>query len=131
MKKKNELLALIESGKAPDRLQATVLDLTGLKDMAKLPAEVHCHTLIWKDSPLTELPANLQVSHKLDLSGSRQLERLSDGLSVSVLVLTDCTSCLLYTSFQLQLCMRLLPLCKDAKHKGGTETRCRMSEPLL
>ncbi len=91
MKKKNELLARIESGKAPDRLQATVLDLTGLKDIAKLPAEIHCHTLIWKDSPLTELPANVQVSHKLDLSGSRQLERLRDGLSVAVLVLTDCT----------------------------------------
>lgn len=91
MKKTNDLLALIERGKAPDRLQATVLDLTGLKDIASLPAEILCHTLIWKDSPLTALPCNLQVSHKLDLSGSRQLETLPEALKVSVLVLTDCT----------------------------------------
>jgi len=92
MKKKQELRALIESGQeVPDRFQTTVLDLTGFNDLAKLPGEILCHTLIWKNSSLTELPANLQVSHKLDLSGSKQLDRLKDGLSVSVLVLTDCT----------------------------------------
>lgn len=91
MKKKNELLALIESGNAPGRLETTVLNLTGLSSTAQLPAEILCHTLIWKGCPLTELPAGLQPSHKLDLSGSRQLERLPDALHVSVLVLTDCT----------------------------------------
>lgn len=90
-KKKNELLALIESGNAPGRLQATVLNLTGLSDMTKLPSDIVCHTLIWKDSPLKELPHGVRVSHKLDLSGSRQLERLPEALNVSVLNLNDCT----------------------------------------
>lgn len=92
MEKKYALLALMESGqKAPDLYEATIIDLTGFNDIHKLPAEIRCHTLIWKDSAITELPANLRVSHKLDLSGCRQLERLPEGLGVSVLVLTGCT----------------------------------------
>ncbi len=92
MKKKSEtLLALIESGKAPARLQTTILDLSGLNDPAKIPAEIHCHTLIWKESPLIELPVGIHVSHKLDLSGSKNLENLPAGLSVPVLVLAGCT----------------------------------------
>jgi hypothetical protein len=89
--KNKDALALIQRGTAPPSLQTTVLDLTGLQDLAKLPAQLDCHTLIWKNAPIAELPAGLQVSHKLDLSGSLQLERLPDDLSVSVLVLTNCT----------------------------------------
>lgn len=92
MDKKYELLALLESGqKAPEKFETTLLDLTGFNDVSRLPAELRCHSLIWKESSITELPQNLQVRHKLDLSGCRQLERLPDALHVSVLVLTDCT----------------------------------------
>lgn len=90
--RENKTLALVESGKAPARLQATVLDLTGLKNLANLPAEIECHTLIWKDSPLVILPSGFRVMHKLCLAGSTRLEHLPEGLSVSVLDLTGCTS---------------------------------------
>ena len=92
MKKGNKILTLIRSGKAPAKLETTILDLTGLADSSLLPNEIICHTLIWKDSPLTELPEGWRVSHKLDLSGSRHLESLTDGLHVPVLVLADCQS---------------------------------------
>lgn len=73
-------------------MQTTVLDLTGLKNVAALPTGIECHTLIWKDSPLTVLPPGFQVRHKLSLAGSTRLEHLPEGLSVSVLDLTGCSS---------------------------------------
>jgi hypothetical protein len=86
-----DLAELIVGGRAPAQVIATILNLSSLKDVTKLPAQLECHTLIWKDSPLVELPTGLRVSHKLDLSGSAQLERLPTGLSVPVLILTGCT----------------------------------------
>ncbi|WP_395749173.1 DUF6745 domain-containing protein [Prosthecobacter sp.] len=92
MEKKYELLALLESGKsAPEKFETSLLDLTGFSDTSRLPAEIRCHTLIWKNSSITELPEGLEVRHKLDLSGSSQLEKLPAGLSVSVLALNNCT----------------------------------------
>jgi hypothetical protein len=87
----NEIVALITGGRAPAILKATVLDLSTLKDASKLPPVIECHTLVWKDSPLVELPPGIKVSQKLDLSGSKLLERLPAGLSAPVLVLTNCS----------------------------------------
>ncbi|MCW0220594.1 MAG: hypothetical protein OJI67_19865 [Prosthecobacter sp.] len=86
-----DLTSLIKSGNAPAKVKATVLNLSEIKDAGHLPLEIECHTLIWKDSPLIELPACIRVSHKLDLSGSTLLEHLPKGLRVSVLTLTGCT----------------------------------------
>lgn len=95
MKKTREaqrnFLSLIQGGKAPAKLTTTVLDLSEVQDIRLLPAEIECHTLIWKNSPLVELPPGLRVSHKLDLSGSVHLEKLPESLHVPVLTLTGCT----------------------------------------
>lgn len=83
--------AVKEQTKAEANSNARILDLSKQKDIHALPEGTVCHSLIWKDSPLTELPAGIQVSHKLDLSGSVNLERLPEGLNVPVLNLTGCT----------------------------------------
>lgn len=82
---------VLHGSKALPQGEATILDLSGLEDPALLPAEIKCHTLVWKESPLVELPRGIRISHKLDLSGSRLLERLPDGFSVPVLNLADCS----------------------------------------
>lgn len=88
----NKLRDAILVGKPPSEAVAGILDLTLLKDASLLPARLECHTLIWKDSPLVELPPGIHVRHRLDLSGSRLLQRLPASLAVSVLTLTNCTS---------------------------------------
>lgn len=87
----NPIVSSILKGQAPAEVKATLLDLSALKDPALLPARIECHTLVWHDSPLVELPPGLKVRHRLDLAGSQNLERLPAGLAVPVLNLSGCT----------------------------------------
>jgi len=82
----------IRMGEEPPNSKVGTLDLTGLDNAARLPNSMECHTLIWHNAPFEELPTNLRVRHKLDLSGSVHLKQLPRGLRVSVLVLRGCTS---------------------------------------
>lgn len=110
-----KILSLIQSAKAPEKLKVTLLDLSGVKDPRLLPAEIECHTLIWKNSPCVELPPGLRVSHKLDLSGSAQLESLPKSLHVPVLILAGCTK-LISLPEDLQVDFLTLDGCTGLKH---------------
>jgi hypothetical protein len=87
----SNILNQISNKKYPVQPTARILTLSKLDAASALAAGTECHTLIWKDSSLTELPSGIKVSHKLDLSGSVNLERLPEGLNVPVLILTGCT----------------------------------------
>lgn len=75
----------------PERLSVDVLDLSG-RDTAELPKGLRAYELILSDNPLRELPADLNVSTRLDLTRCELLESLPAGLTVGTLVLRSCTS---------------------------------------
>lgn len=85
-----ELAALIASGRAPAGARTGVLDLTKHAAITALPAELHCHTLRASGTALRSLPADLSISHKLDLTGCESLEDLPVNLKTSVLILRGC-----------------------------------------
>ncbi|WP_050024745.1 DUF6745 domain-containing protein [Verrucomicrobium sp. BvORR034] len=85
-----ELAALIASGKAPAGARTGVLDLTKQPTLTGLPAGLQCHTLRAGGTALRSLPADLSVSHKLDLTGCESLEFLPANLKTGVLVLRGC-----------------------------------------
>lgn len=87
---KPDLASLLKRGLAPATWSTPEVKLTGVYSPQGLPSEIQCHTFEWKNSPLEELPPGLRVVHKLDLTGSTNLERLPENLSVSVLILADC-----------------------------------------
>lgn len=74
----------------PDQLTVDALDLTG-RDIRELPRGLCCYELNLTRTPLTSLPADLQVSARLDLTGCEQLERLPVGFTVGTLILRNCT----------------------------------------
>lgn len=84
-----ELGDLIKRGISPEGRRACVLDLSNDKIIA-LPDRIRCHTLRAPQSSLAELPDDLAVEFKIDLSHCHNLRKLPRGLRVSVLVLRDC-----------------------------------------
>jgi hypothetical protein len=83
-----ELQSLIKRGISPEGRRLRVVDLTK-ENITSLPPGIRCHTLRSSQS-LKELPDDLTVEFKLDLSGCRELRKLPRGLRVPVLVLRGC-----------------------------------------
>ena len=88
-----EAAKLIVSGRALSGIRTGVLEL-GIAETDKpilaLPAGLHCYSLNLAGQPITELPSDLQVDFKINLSGCQQLTRLETNLRVPSLVLTNC-----------------------------------------
>ena len=85
---------LILAGRAPAELHGCVLQL-GLAETKKqifnLPARLRCYSLSLVGQPILELPPDLQVEYKLNLTDCHDLTELPANLKVSTLMLTNCT----------------------------------------
>lgn len=74
----------------PDDLQVDVLNLSGRK-VPSLPRRLSCYELNLSNTNITQLPDDLRVRSRLDLSNCEHLERLPAGLTVGTLILRGCT----------------------------------------
>lgn len=74
----------------PENLSVDVLDLTD-RDVAELPAGLSCYDLLLQGNAIVELPSDLRVESRLDLTRCDRLERLPAGLTVGSLILRGCT----------------------------------------
>ena len=75
----------------PDGLRVRRLVIENCPSLITLPAGLSCHELTAAGSALVELPDDLEVEYRLDLSHSVDLVRLPAGLTVGSLVLRGCT----------------------------------------
>ncbi|MBX9582144.1 MAG: hypothetical protein K2X87_17705 [Gemmataceae bacterium] len=75
----------------PDGLRVRRLVIENCPALTTLPAGLSCHELTAAGSALVELPDDLEVEYRLDLSDSPDLVRLPAGLVVGSLVLRGCT----------------------------------------
>jgi hypothetical protein len=85
---------LIIAGKAPENLRTGVLKLgrqETKQPVTRLPAGLACYSLSLAGQPLEQLPEDLNVEFKLDLTDCHKLTDLPENLKVSTLVLTNCT----------------------------------------
>lgn len=105
----------------PDELDVEVLDLTG-RDIRQLPSALSAWELRLCDTPLVELPEDLSVECRLDLSGCDRLERLPSGLTVGTLILRNCTA---LTALPERLDVWFLDL-TGCWAFAGWPTRCRI-----
>ncbi len=87
-----EAARLIAAGTAPAGITTGVLDLTWQtgRPPVRLPAGLHCYSLNLTGQPLTTLPADLRVDHRLELTDCRQLTVLPPGWRIGTLLLTRC-----------------------------------------
>lgn len=76
----------------PDGLRVRRLAVDNCPALTTLPAGLSCHELTAVGSALVELPDDLDVEYKLDLSDSADLVRLPPGLVAGSLVLRGCTA---------------------------------------
>lgn len=89
MQTDKDLSDLIRRGISPEGRRVRVLDLSNEK-ITTLPRGIRCHTLRANQSGLVELPDDLIVEFKIDLSQCSALKKLPHGLKVSVLGLRGC-----------------------------------------
>jgi hypothetical protein len=83
---------LILSGKARPGLRVEgKLDLSGKKQLRKLPAGLACYELDASGTSLTTLPDDLQVECSLTLTDCRELSSLPRNLKVGTLNVANCT----------------------------------------
>ncbi len=76
----------------PDNLKLTELNLSDCSGLTTLPKGLECTDLVARNSSLESISADMEVQYRLDLSGSRALEGLPDGLTVDYLLLRNCTA---------------------------------------
>lgn len=86
-----DLTGLRELRSLPAGLNVTRLTVNGCYNLTQLPARLTCFELSAKESGLTAIPADIQVSNKLDLTGCADLISLPENLKVGTLILTNCT----------------------------------------
>jgi hypothetical protein len=79
-------------GSLPNNLRIGRLNLGGCKSLAALPSGLSCYELEMRETEVRELPSDLRVEYRLDLSGCLRLERLPEGLKVGTLLLNGCVS---------------------------------------
>jgi hypothetical protein len=79
-------------GSLPDNLRVGRLNLSRCEALAALPSGLSCYELEMRETEIRELPSDLRVEYRLDLSGCSRLERLPEGLKVGTLQLNDCVS---------------------------------------
>jgi hypothetical protein len=76
----------------PKNLRVVRLNLSKCKSITALPSGLSCYELELRETEIRELPSDLRVEYRLDLSGCLLLERLPEGLRVGTLLLNDCVS---------------------------------------
>jgi hypothetical protein len=74
----------------PEGLQARRLNLSGCLNLRHLPAGLRCYELNLSGTGIRELPADLTVEFRLDLSECAELETLPQGLKAGALLLRNC-----------------------------------------
>ena len=79
-------------GELPTDVGLRTLDLSGERGLTALPDGLHGFGLNLTDTGITELPADLHVDFKLNLTGCTALETLPRGRKTGSLVLTGCTA---------------------------------------
>lgn len=77
-------------GYLPTNLTVTRLTLNGCKNLRRLPAALSCYELEVHNSALEDLPPDIKVDYRLDLSDSKELRCLPDGLKTGSLNLSGC-----------------------------------------
>lgn len=80
----------ILAGTAPEGMQVRMLDLSGISTPFQLPRRLQCFGLNASKSSLAELPVDLQVEYKIDLTGCAKLTSLPGGLKTGNLTLNQC-----------------------------------------
>jgi hypothetical protein len=76
----------------PDDLSVTRLTLNGNNALRTLPSGLSCYELEMQRTQIANIPANLRVEYRLDLSSSPALKTLPEGLKVGSLILRNCTA---------------------------------------
>lgn len=76
----------------PDAFEAHSINLSGCTALTRLPAGLKAHSLVAAGSGLTSLPADLQVTYKIDLTNCKMLRSLPDHLSTGALIVRGCTN---------------------------------------
>lgn len=89
---KGRLSLLLEPAlkRLPDDLQVDELSLGSCRNLKALPKGLRCGALTINQCPITDLPADLRVSHTLILDNCKELEALPAGLSVQRLMVQHC-----------------------------------------
>lgn len=75
----------------PEGLEVTRLTLHECYNLKRLPTGLKCFELDARESGLEELPDDLQVANKLDMTGCSYLSHLPENLKVGTLLLVNCT----------------------------------------
>jgi uncharacterized protein YceK len=88
----SELRDLVLSGKAPEDLHVSFLDLSEVTEPFSLPARLQCFELKLARSAVHTLPAGIRVANQIDLTECKSLTSLPAGLQTGTLVLRDCTA---------------------------------------
>ena len=73
----------------PKGLSVDVLDVSGSKIEA-IPPGLTCYDLIAAETKIVELPPDIKVESRIDLTGCEGLERLPEGLTAGTLILRNC-----------------------------------------
>ena len=87
-----DLSGCLALSELPADLRVRRLNLSDCPALTSLPAGFRCYELEWQRGALRELPADLQVEYRINLSGCAQLECLPEGLKTGTLILRDCVS---------------------------------------
>lgn len=83
---------LPKGAKLPPDLTVEAINLSNQTALTSLPARLTAYELVAANCPWRELPDDLRVECRLDLSDCHELERLPPGLTVGALTLRGCTS---------------------------------------
>jgi hypothetical protein len=76
----------------PQGLMAGRITLNGCRALRELPTGLRCNELALRDAIITNLPTDIQVAYRLDLSRCHNLESLPENLKVGSLILSECTT---------------------------------------
>lgn len=88
----DEIRAEILRGECPRGLTFKNVSLAGIKEPFKIPPGLRCFSLDLSNSAVSELPGDLSVEFKLNLSGCTELKELPAGIRTGSLVLDGCSS---------------------------------------
>ncbi len=76
----------------PEDLSVTRLTLSRCEALQTLPSGLSCYELEMQSTRIAQIPADLRVEYRLDLSNSPALHELPEGLRVGTLILRNCTA---------------------------------------
>jgi hypothetical protein len=81
-----------EATETGDGLRVSRLDASKALSLARVGRNIHCRDMMLAGTAIEELPHDLQVTQRLDVSECRRLRRLPTGLKVGRLLARECTA---------------------------------------